>query len=104
MLKLQFTQGRYAPAIYCDLCDERIQEAGNAAALFRMADVEGQFLDVAHVHKGACMVAAEAQWGGYQHTGWIALLDHLLYVVCNSGLTPAELCDRDDQIAGSDIF
>jgi hypothetical protein len=97
MIKLQYVRGGFAPMVFCDMCHQRISDAGMAATVNRSDAVkDGDFLDFAHVHKGACMRAAEAQLGGLANTGWTELCDHLRYIVHNTGTSLQQLQERED--------
>ena len=98
MIKLQYVRGGFVPMVFCDMCHQRISDAGMAATVYPLDTVkDGDFLDFAYVHKGACMRAAEALLGGRARTGWTELSDHLRYIVHNAGTSLQQLQEREDR-------
>ena len=97
MIRLQYVRGGFVPLVFCDMCHLRVRDAGMGATVNRSDAVnDGDFLDFAHVHKGACMRAAEARLGGRARTGWTELCDHLRYIVHNTGTNLQHLQERED--------
>jgi hypothetical protein len=94
MISVIYSSDRFIPVIICDQCGERITDAKMAAAVSKSRDVqEGEELKVAHVHKGACQIAVEAQIGS---TGWSEMMDHILHLCTNIGLSLEDLIRRRD--------
>ncbi len=94
MILIHYREGRYAPVVVCDICEQRITNANLAVAVG--TDVYGkdpELISVLHAHKGTCHDAAEAKLGGRIKTGWDELSHHLLHLVQNIGLKPTDLVE-----------
>ena len=87
-------EGRYAPVLICDICEQRITDAGLAGVVSRTDQAGGVELnEVLYAHKGRCLDAAEEKLGGYRVTGWRELSDHLIDLLYNCGLTVEKLVE-----------
>jgi len=90
MIKVLYIKGVYGPIIRCDVCGERITNAGLAAVLRKTAMLaEGQESEVFHVHKGRCHDTMEGRLGGAP--GWDEITNHFLNLLLNAGSSPAKL-------------
>jgi hypothetical protein len=98
MIVIFTRNGRSCPRVVCDVCERPITDAQLGAAIFPQYDLEGkEQLAVLHAHKGRCHDLAESRLGGRTKTLWQELRKHLLYLVCNAGMTPEELCALDER-------
>ncbi|KJH69643.1 hypothetical protein [Aliterella atlantica] len=102
MIQVIFEQkeGVIIPVIACDVCNKRIEDVMQAAAVnLSILDMGKTPTKVLHVHKGKCHDLAEAQvkeqHGHY--AGWEELSTHLYYLCYNLGLTPQWFEERDRQ-------
>lgn len=86
MIAVLTTDGRSAPILLCDYCEERITDAGMGAAVFQPASESTELQPVLHVHKGRCHDSADAKCGGRTGGDWVELDRHLLQLLFNSGI------------------
>lgn len=98
MIKIYYVEGRYAPRVVCDACEQPIEEAKLGVAVNPSDTGSGRPLDVLHAHKGPCHSAIEARLGGRMNTGWSELSHHLLHVCQNSNLHPQALVGLNEQL------
>jgi hypothetical protein len=84
-------EGYNAPYIFCDVCQERIENAEDAIS-FNMGDTcqVKSSAPVIHIHKGKCDDAAREKIGDEAY-GWDELSRHLLQIIYNSGLSIEKL-------------
>jgi hypothetical protein len=82
-----------APLLFCDICDTRIENAKEAALVFKLVTDASPNAEPLMVHKGECLDAAEARLGGM--VGWQPLLKELIYMLHNVGV-PLEMLKRLD--------
>src|SRR6266404_5979226 len=93
MIRIIKKQGESCPIIKCDICQEAITDASNAAALdLSMEYNEGAESEVLHVHKGKCDEEAKRRFGRF--LPWTELSDHLIWVAHNADLSPAKMQTR----------
>lgn len=86
MIKILDQAGRSAPIMECDICGERIDRVGAAAAVFPRSGRDGETLPVLHVHKGPCHDQAEHRLGGNAGAPWQELRHHIVYLLNNIGM------------------
>lgn len=99
MIEIHFIDGRSCPMIVCDMCRERLLEAGKAAAVFTNFGEPGGKVRSLHVHKGridghTCHEEADAlirKDGGTP--GWQEMKSFLADLVHNSGFPAEELAN-----------
>lgn len=93
MIKILNVQGRSAPVLICDICDQAIKNVGLAAAVFPRSDVEGELSPVLHVHKGTCLDRADVRVAAASHAPWQELTHHLVWLLQNVGMDAAALAN-----------
>jgi len=92
MIKI-LNEGSFAyPIFVCDVCNKRIDDIGLGAAVSDRSGGDGEIQDVLHVHKGACHEKGDEKLGGI--ATWKELQDHVILLIVNSGLNPADLTKR----------
>ena len=90
-------QGRDIPMVICDICNTWIENAGEAVAVWKAAQNDGEMSDVLHVHKRGCHNEAEHMLGGRQSCSWEELSCHILYLASNTDLPPEKLSEIQNQ-------
>lgn len=53
MIEIQMLNGINAPLLFCDICGDRITDAGKAAVVFDNSRSDGERAKTLHVHKGS---------------------------------------------------
>jgi hypothetical protein len=53
MVEIQVVDGYSTPMLICDVCGERIEDAGKAAVVFENFRPNGERVKTQHVHKGS---------------------------------------------------
>ncbi len=91
MIKLVYNKGHFAPLTFCDICGERIREAGGAAVIYPLNSEEGDDVPIFIVHKGNCFHQAEERLGGPTESGFDDLSIQMYYMLYNVGMSVAEL-------------
>ena len=92
MIVVRNLEGRDAPQLLCDVCEQPITDGKMAAVVFKQSDESGAGPTLhppLYAHKGVCHRAAEQRLGGDEATGWIELYQHLLLLLKNCGLPAA---------------
>jgi hypothetical protein len=83
------------PVVVCDVCRNTITEIAKGHVVFQDAGtVEGELLDVMHVHEGRCHDLAEKWLHGNGCVPWHMLEDHLNELIMAYGITPHRLIQR----------
>lgn len=93
----------YDPVFVCDCCGEPIQNALEAAAVYRRQSANigkhkvgeivvelGKPIDVLHVHKSSCLHQAEERLGGKRYVAWSELTYHVEFLLHNVGIGDIE--------------
>jgi len=101
MFEIHKIDGRNCPMITCDICGERLTEAGKAAVVFNNGAGNGAKLRTLQVHKGridgrTCHEEADNRFraeGGMP--GWEEMKTFLADAVHNIGFPPEELAEYD---------
>jgi len=94
MIVVRNLEGRDAPQLLCDVCEQPITDGNMAAVVFKRSDESGEgatLHPLLYAHKGVCHRTAEQRLGGDEATGWIELYQHLLHLLKNCGLPAPEL-------------
>lgn len=99
MIELVVIDGLTCPKVFCDSCGEEIQDAKQAAIVFKNFMNNGQRTNVTYVHKdfvkGNCLSQAEASiraQGG--QPGWEELGTHLADLLSNVGIDSQDIKRR----------
>src|SRR5579871_2598867 len=82
-------EGRAAPAFYCDICGDRIEDANLAAIVYiRRVSQVGEKFDPLTVHKGNCHNVAERRLSTTTEdcVVWEELSIFLARLLCNSNV------------------
>lgn len=100
MIKIFLEGATSVPLIVCDICGKPIVEKqGDGVAVFKHLMNNGESCEVLHAHKGRCHDIAEER---IKKTGafvsWIEMIDHLCYLVQNSGYTFEQLKKRFEDL------
>lgn len=101
MIEMHTIDGRNCPVMVCDMCGEKLDNAGKAAAVFQNFTPEGSKLRVLHVHKGridgkTCHAEAEALLGvGGADVGWQEMKTFLVDMAANCGFPGAAMAEYD---------
>lgn len=92
-------QGRFVPVCFCDICNERITDAGMGMVLFPKEGGEGkgEKVDFLLLCKGKCDRVASECHG--EDGGWLELSSFLAYLATNVGLDGGKI-DRFIEING----
>jgi len=53
MVEIQVVNGQGSPFLFCDVCGERIEDAGKAAVVYENFRPDKERLKMLHVHKGS---------------------------------------------------
>ncbi len=102
MIQIHMIDGRNCPMPMCDVCGERIEDAGKAAVVFQNFTPNGSRLGVRFVHKGSidgrtCHDKAEAEIstaGG--KPGWEELKMFLANLAFNVGFPARDMAAHDN--------
>jgi hypothetical protein len=87
-LQIQVEDGRFKPAIVCDHCGQRIDDARMGNYQWQMAD-HGQCAEdktIFFTHKGCCRPFEEAQ-GGRRRWAWAPLSSLPVFLAANLSLS-----------------
>lgn len=101
MIEIQMVEGISAPMLFCDVCGDRIAEAGKAAVVYDSFRKDGERAKALHVHKGtidAKTCHREADLiirSGGGTPGWQELKRHFADLAHNVGFPPASMADYD---------
>ncbi|MCI3206438.1 MULTISPECIES: hypothetical protein [Pandoraea] len=101
MIEIQMVSGINAPMLFCDVCGERIAEAGKAAVVFENFREDGERAKTLHVHKGSidgktCRHDADLMIrSGGGTPGWQEMKRHLADLAHNMGFPAAEMAIYD---------
>ena len=94
MLRMQLKDGRYSAVLICDACEQRINDAYHANAVFARGS-GSELLEVFHVHKGACDQRLQPRVEGNDGvTGAEELTTHLVHLTHNCGFPAEKLVER----------
>ena len=101
MIEIQMVGDISAPMLFCDVCGDRIAEAGKAAVVFDNFRKDGERAKTLHVHKGnidgkTCHHEADLiirSGGGTP--GWQELKRHLADLAHNVGFPAAAMAEYD---------
>lgn len=102
MIEIQFIEGVNCPLLFCDVCGERVTDAGNAAVVFDNFAPNGARVKALTVHKGnidgrTCHQEADSLIaGGGGRPGWQELKRHLVDLAANVGF-PAKAMQTYDE-------
>lgn len=94
MIQVHRLDSGSAAHLKCDICGERIENAGGAAAVYSLAVAPNSDSDVLHVHKRECHSAADArirQQGG--RPAWVEMQEHLAQLIHNTGSSALALVE-----------
>ena len=102
MIEIQSSNGINCPLLFCDICGDRITDAGKAAVVFDNFAPNGARVKVLLVHKGniddkTCHQEADsivASGGG--RPGWQELKQHLVDLVANVGFSAKAMQAYDE--------
>jgi hypothetical protein len=95
MIKIFQEGATGVPLIVCDICGKPIEKAGDGVAVFKNLMNNGESCEVLHAHKGGCHDTAEERirkTGAL--VGWTEMIEHLGFLVQNSGYTFDQLKKR----------
>jgi hypothetical protein len=101
MIEIQMLEGINAPMLFCDVCGDRIAEAGKAAVVYDCSRQEGERAKTLHVHKGSidgrtCHHEAELLIkSGGGTPGWQELKRHFAGLAYNVGFPAAAMAQYD---------
>ncbi|WLI13888.1 MULTISPECIES: hypothetical protein [Pseudomonas] len=101
MIEIQIVDGINSPMLFCDVCGERIEDAGKAAVVFDNFRQNGERAKTLHVHKGSiggktCHHEAELiirSGGGTP--GWQELKRHLCDLAHNVAFPASVMAEYD---------
>lgn len=103
MIEIQLVGDINAPMLFCDVCGDRIEDAGKAAVVFDNFRKDGERAKTLHVHKGiidgkTCHHEADLiirSGGGTP--GWQELKRHLVDLAHNVGFPASAMVEYDKQ-------
>jgi hypothetical protein len=100
MMKMVYQEGRYAPRLFCGVCDTPIDtaEAGVAHPRPVLGLTELQQLPLVFAHKGDCLNQAIRQ---FDEGGWSELGTFLMRFCWNTGVPPEQMKyeqDTEDEV------
>jgi len=101
MIEIQMTEGYGSPLLFCDVCGERITEAGKAAVVYDNFRNDGERVKILYTHKGnidgkTCHHEAELiirSGGGTP--GWQELKRYLTDLAHNVGFPASAMVEYD---------
>lgn len=101
MIEIQMVEGISAPMLFCDICGDRLSEAGRAAVVFDNFREDGERAKVLYIHKGkmdgkTCHHEADLiiRAGGGT-PGWQELKQHLVDLAQNVAFPGDEMAQYD---------
>lgn len=106
MFEIHTINGQNCPVLVCDMCGDKLNDAGKAAVVFNNFAPHGSKITALHVHKGnidgkTCHDEAEAMIrAGGGTPGWQELKACLVDMVHNSGFPPDEMAKYDTRHSG----
>lgn len=103
MVVMQFRNGRAGPILACDVCKERIDNAGMAVVVHARNSDAGVSA-IMYAHKGVCHDAAELTFGGQPNSGWDELTTHFARLASNVGIDRDKILDHFDTMDSMEML